>query len=69
VVTYVTKDGDVLDWICWRHYGSTAPATTEAVLDANYGLAEKGPVFKAGIEIELPALDTTSEIAIVNLWD
>ena len=21
---YVCKDGDVLDWICWRHYGQSA---------------------------------------------
>ncbi|EDP61513.1 hypothetical protein BAL199_13785 [alpha proteobacterium BAL199] len=20
-VRYLTRDGDMLDWICWRHYG------------------------------------------------
>ena len=69
MATYLTKDGDALDWICWRHYGNSMPATTEAVLDANYGLAEKGPVFSAGIEIELPDIDKAPEIKTVKLWD
>lgn len=30
--------GETLDALCWRHYGSTA-GTVEAVLDANPGLA------------------------------
>ena len=66
---YVTKDGDTVDWICWRHYGNTLAATTEAVLDANYGLAAQGPVFVAGVEIVLPELTKVSEIQTVKLWD
>ena len=66
---YLTKNGDTLDWICWRHYGNSLPAATEAVLDANYGLAEKGPVFEAGVKIELPDLQDTTETASVRLWD
>ena len=66
---YLTKSGDTLDWICWRHYGNSLPGATEAVLAANYGLADKGPVFAAGIEIELPDLQDTTETASVRLWD
>jgi phage tail protein X len=33
MVTYTTKEGDILDWICWKHYGTTA--VLEQVLAAN----------------------------------
>ena len=32
-------DGDRLDLICWRHYGSLSGRVVETVLDANPGLA------------------------------
>lgn len=32
---YITKDGDMLDAICWRHYGRTR-GVVEQVLEANY---------------------------------
>ena len=69
---YITKDGDVVDLICYRHYGRTADVT-EAVLAANPGLAELGPVLDAGIEITLPDFGTPeakpAEIETVRLWD
>lgn len=37
---YLTKDDDMLDAICAKHYGRTAGAV-EAVLEANPGLANK----------------------------
>lgn len=52
--TYITVEGDVLDHICWRHYGQEW-GTTEAVLAANRGLAERGVVMPAGVSIHLPA--------------
>jgi len=38
---YRTKEGDVLDRVCWKHYGAQAGAV-EAVLEANTNLAEHG---------------------------
>lgn len=52
---YVSLAGDVLDHLCWRHYGREWD-TTEAVLTANPGLAERGPTLPAGIVITLPYL-------------
>lgn len=67
---YRTKDGDVLDAICARHYGDT-PHRVEAVLDANPGLAAHGPVLPSGILIELPVVedDATDAPATIRLWD
>ncbi len=54
---YVTVDGDVLDHICWRHYGQEW-TVTEVVLSANPGLADHGAGLPAGIVIHLPAFAT-----------
>jgi phage tail protein X len=66
--TYSTRDGDTLDWICWRYYGRTQDAV-EAVLEANMGLAELGPVYDAGLTIRLPALPTAPPQDVIRLWD
>ena len=68
-VRYRTRDGDSLDAICWKHYGRQAGAV-EAVLEANPGLSEVGPVLPAGFVIGLPELPQTApEIETVGLWD
>jgi phage tail protein X len=65
MVTYTTKEGDVLDWICWKHYGTTA--VLEQVLAANPDLTdEKLP---AGITVELPYIASiNSNKKEIKLW-
>lgn len=66
---YRTKDGDVLDAICARHYGDT-PHKVEDVIAAKPGLAALGPVLPSGIVIELPEVeDTAQERPTIRLWD
>ncbi|GAB6176176.1 tail protein X [Desulfobaculum senezii] len=65
---YRTKDGDMVDALCHRHYGRTA-GTVEAVLEANPGLADKGPVLAAGVAIFLPDLPDPEPDEGVSLWD
>lgn len=66
---YRTKDGDMLDAICWKYYGQQAGAV-EIVLEANPGLADVGAVLSAGILIELPELPKPNQIInTVRLWD
>lgn len=66
---YRTKDGDVLDQVCAKHYGD-APYSVEEVLEANPGLAAHGPVLSSGILIELPAVqETAQEKPTIRLWD
>ena len=67
MITYVTKDGDVLDAICWKYYGSTT-GVVEKVLEANRHLAELGSIFAAGIKIILPDLSQEEETESVKLW-
>ena len=65
---YITKDGDMLDKICWEYYGKSS-GYMEQVLAVNPGLAELGPVYNAGVSIELPEISTTTNTAArVRLW-
>ncbi len=38
----IAHQNDTVEALCWRHYGRTA-GVTEAVLEANHGLADYGP--------------------------
>ena len=67
MITYITKDGDVLDAICFKYYGSTT-GVVEKVLEANRHLAELGAVFAAGTKIVLPDLTPEEETESVKLW-
>lgn len=59
-------DGDVLDTICYRHYGYVM-GTVEAVLAANRGLAEIAQPYSAGEIIVLPDLPPP-RADIIRLW-
>ena len=66
---YRTKDGDVLDQLCAKHYGDT-PYRVEDVLAANPGLAVHGPVMASGLLITLPVIEETAEERpTIRLWD
>lgn len=63
---YRTIDGDVLDAICKAQLGSEAHLA--AVLDANPGLAERGPIYPAGVEIVLPDVAPPVVTGQIRLW-
>jgi phage tail protein X len=65
VVVYTTKENDVLDWICFKHYGTTA--VLEQVLAANPDLTdEKLP---AGVVVKLPYIASVkSGKKEIKLW-
>ncbi|WGS42165.1 tail protein X [Burkholderia sp. JSH-S8] len=61
--------GETLDALCWRHYGSTA-GTVEAVLEANPGLAELGVVLPMGTVVDMPKLSTIVQTKpLLQLFD
>lgn len=64
------NQGETLDALCQRVLGRTA-GVTEAVLAANPGLADLGPILPIGTLVDLPdATQTTqTEAALVQLWD
>lgn len=61
-----TSDGDVLDTLCYRYYG-TLQGTVEAVYDANPGLANRPQPFASGVEIVMPDIDAP-RVESVQLW-
>lgn len=68
--TYVTQQNDMVDAIAARAYGDEHGGATEAILSANRGLADHGPLLPANLTIVLPDLarPRTAELASVDLW-
>lgn len=64
----IAMQGDTVDAICHRVYGQTA-GITEAVLEANLGLADLGPVLPHGTVVDLPDLPLQPKVRRVQLWD
>ena len=66
---YITREGDVLDWICWKYYGTTGALVVETVLTSNLGLADYGPILPLGLEINLPDIIIPRQTNGIRLWD
>lgn len=62
-----TSDGDILDTICYRHYGHLN-GSVELVLANNYGLAAIPQPYRRGLLITLPDMPAVSS-ATIRLWD
>jgi phage tail protein X len=68
MIIYRTKDGDIIDWICWKHYGFTSGAV-EIVLRNNPFLCEYDDFLPAGLFINLPEIEKSNFAKTVKLWD
>ena len=64
---YRAKQNEVLDAICFEHYGSEANYT-EIVLAANPNLAEIGTHLPMGTLINLPDIKLEQTSQQVELW-
>lgn len=67
MTTYITKDGDTLDAICWQYYGRTA-GVTELVLTVNRHLEAYDAVLPAGVRITLPPIGEPKNDNKIKLW-
>lgn len=66
---YTTKQGQTVDLVCLDFYGRTRDVT-EAVLDANPGLAAHGPFLPIGTVIVMPDIDARPVARpLVSLWE
>ena len=66
MVTYITKEGDVLDWICWKHYGTIS--VLEKVMETNSKITDER--LAAGIEVKLPYIETAKKNkGEIKLWN
>lgn len=63
---YRTSDGDMVDAICFDHYGTET--MTDAVYLANPGLADHGPLLPRGLLIKLPDQPTAPSVQPKRLW-
>ena len=63
---YVTKDGETLDYICWKYYGRTN--VVEQVLQANRHLAKLDAVLPGGVKINLPTIEEPEDTTKIKLW-
>jgi phage tail protein X len=68
MIIYQTKENDMLDWICWRHYGRQS-GVVEIVLAANAEIAEYGSFLPAGVFINLPHIEKITQKPTIKLWD
>ena len=66
---YVAQEGDTLDLIAHRRYGTVAAVRN--IQAANPDLTTSGPRLPAGTRVRLPEIDATPEDAarVVQLWD
>lgn len=73
--TYTTREGDVLDLICYRHYAGRQSGAVEAVLDhpanQHIGRAAYDAILPRGLVITLPELPESrvARVPTVKLWD
>ncbi|WP_254229437.1 tail protein X [Wolbachia pipientis] len=66
---YISKENEILDLICWRHYGFTEGRVVEIVLEANRGLAEYGSFLPAGLKIKLPNIQKPMQKPKLKVWE
>jgi phage tail protein X len=64
---YVTEDGDMVDLIAFNRFGSSS-TTTEQILDANPGLAARGPVLEGGLKLRIPVPIQKDRKQSTRLW-
>ena len=62
---YITNGGEMLDEICFAHYGNDNQS--DSVLRANPGLEKQPFILLAGVEINLPGEVAKKKVA-VTLW-
>ncbi len=67
VMTYQTREGDVLDDICWRYYERVDVVID--VLNANPGIVEYGAILPKGLMILLPEIERGEAIESIGLWE
>lgn len=67
---YQTSAGDTVDLIAWKQYGTVTSDILNAVLQANHGLADYGPVLPANVMVTLPDIQQpATNTPSLKLWN
>ena len=68
-LTLTAAQGNTLDALLWREAGLGADALL-AVLEANPGLADLGPILPPGTRVVVPDLrPAPSDLPLIQIWD
>lgn len=70
-IRMIARQDDTLDGLGWRERG-LGPADLPALLVANPGLADLGPILPLGTVVTVPATSAAPAPTVrdvVNLWD
>lgn len=67
-VYYITRENEMLDYICFKHYGYSSGAV-EIVLESNPGIAEYDSVLPAGLRIKLPTIEEPLKKSVLKVWE
>lgn len=66
---YVTRDGDMVDEVVWRHYAEADKSVALAlVYEANPGLADLGPALPGGVTVALPDVQAPIAEKQTRIW-
>lgn len=65
--SYTTADGDTVDLIAFKRFG-TSVGVTEQIYAANLYLADYGPVLPAGLVIQVPVPVEQPRVELQRLW-
>lgn len=65
----VSREGETVDQLIWRVFGTLDGLLVEQTLDINRGLAAAGPILPAGRQVLLPPDPVPPEQPLVRLWD
>ncbi|WP_425383799.1 tail protein X [Wolbachia endosymbiont (group A) of Scoparia ambigualis] len=68
IVHYITREKEMLDYICFKHYGHSS-GTVEELLLENPGLAEYGSFLPAGLKIRLPIIQKQLKKSKLKVWE
>ncbi|WP_019236474.1 MULTISPECIES: tail protein X [Wolbachia] len=68
IVHYIARENEMLDYICFKHYGYSSGAV-EIVLEENPGLAEYGSFLPAGLKIRLPTIQEQLKKSKLKVWE
>jgi phage tail protein X len=66
--TYRTQEGDQVDLIAFRRFGSSS-GHAERILDANPGLAAYGDFLPANLVVKIPVPVVLPRKTVTRLWD
>nr|WP_252726588.1 tail protein X [Tritonibacter mobilis] len=68
-VFYLSKEGETLDEIVWRHYDAGIRGAVEIVIEANRGIAALGPILPVGTRVLLPEIEEPKKAESLRLWN